>query len=332
MISRKRTNIGLPSSVTVSRGQGEGWETPSSWYTATDIGDGTARPASSMFAMADLNDDEMADLVTVTTDLDVLVLYSDGTRFVTAAPAAAQAVGHRRSLVEWEPADAANAQAFLAHGNETAAEDESMDSLHKSLHRGMLTAPTLATAPTDGAAWVSEEVDANTTSSNVGEGPAPYMPSLLSARQARHGLSKEQLARATFPMGAHKLCNAFTALRAWPHAAPECMEGALMDEQERAEDAIAVGSPYSNASRGASRRSLQTRDAFGRASAVWLGRLPADKGLMQCSLHPTGLQLLSNVPGYQLIFACKSGARMPGFQCMVDVAGEAGQSLDPRLE
>lgn len=116
MVSRAVDALGLPSSVRVALGLGDSWGEATVWYStsqaATSIDDAKTAPPS--FALADMNDDELADLVIVSGQL-LTVMYSNGSAYsstgalqrfsASASPASETTINrHRRQL-------ASNAQA-----------------------------------------------------------------------------------------------------------------------------------------------------------------------------------------------------------------------------
>lgn len=278
MISRERTSLGLPTHVRVAKGRGDSWDAGTCWYSAVSSGSNAVR---STYAMADMNDDEMADLVVVTSNLDVYVIYSSGSAFVPPTSS------RRRSLL----AAASNNEGQIDPFTLRAARSKSA-----ALLEGV------------GAAASGRTLLDAAGGASIADGSGPTQ---LSINQQRLGAESGVLAHATFAHNYHRACTAELALVHWPEVAPECEDNF---NPEVLEEDVAPRAPFRRMLRNANttratHRSLAERrelqQATAAAGAYWLGTLP--DYMAECTLHPNGLPLLQNVPGQQLIFSCRTG-------------------------
>lgn len=88
MLTKACTSIGIPASIRVALGQGDSWGADRLWYSAPAA---AVNSSTSVYMLADMNDDELADVVVLDptgTGVDVYVIYSNGTAFSPPAGAA----------------------------------------------------------------------------------------------------------------------------------------------------------------------------------------------------------------------------------------------------
>lgn len=273
-MSRSVDASGLPSQVSVSLGRGDGWAQPARWYTSSAPVN-TSLPSSreSSFALADLNDDEMADLVVI-SGVTVYALYSSGNAFTsTLARTAARSL---RAVAALDPANP-----------EAGAQAEAQSTRkRRRLHAAEAAEADVADSA-DEAVRLRQLLQASTGAGSL----ATYLPSMLSMRQAAQQ-SAAQVAKSlpgvflTRPDS----CDAAWGA-AWPNAAPECATSSSSDPSPSSSDDFpAVRAP---------------RPAASSPLAVSLGSLPST--LLDCWMHPTGIPLLHNAEGQQLLFVCPTG-------------------------
>lgn len=343
MISRTHGDLGLPTQVTVAEGRGDSWGAPRMWYASAAA---TNISGSCIYALADLNDDELSDLVVI-NGLDVLVAYSSGSAFVppavssssAPAPLADTDVSGQRSRRSLRAASAlqqtsANEEAMTAHGVDTLHTMEQMRKLQEEGAHGPLGyAPDSfsSTSTHPGKSHARRAASSNAQRSPGNVHVEQRVPLLISKQQALVHISSDLMDAGHVQYisyaGGPQTCTAASALHAWPAVASECSgEEHAWERTSVSERAASNNGTHAPAGSSASttaelggpaqRRSLQQgqqaehrrwlQASAASARAHWLGSLPDT--LLDCTLARTGLSLVQNLPGHQLLFACRAGA------------------------
>lgn len=283
MISRfQQGRIGLPSFITVALGRGDGWSNPKEWYKATGSANATGSP---IYVLADMNDDEMADVVVINDNgngLNAFVFFSTGTSYSLASTedvtkSLPKSGVRRRHLLQ------ASASAPLGSG----ASAQVAGSLPELLSQRQRET-TIFADPSDGRVSFA---------SYPGAKPACTAAVVL---KAWPHTAPECLEDASLEAGAD---GDFSAdADGQEEADAHAHRRRVLEEQVQ------------------TRRMLQSASAS--AGSFWLGTLPDH--VLDCSVMPLGYSLVQNLPGQQIVFACTSGKLMGHLLRWTGCAGQRG--------